>query len=53
MSRYKSTGLSLPAEVMEKIDNERGDVSRSRFVLRLIERAYEHTQLERRLRYSE
>jgi hypothetical protein len=26
---------------MEKIDSERGDVSRSRFLLRLIEKAYE------------
>jgi hypothetical protein len=29
---------------MEKIDSERGDVSRSRFLLRLIEKAYEKKQ---------
>ena len=31
-------------EIMHKIDNERGDISRSRFMLRLIEKAYEETQ---------
>jgi metal-responsive CopG/Arc/MetJ family transcriptional regulator len=40
MKKYNSTGLSLPNELIEKIDSERGDVSRSRFLLRLIERAY-------------
>lgn len=40
MQRYQSTGLSLPAKLMQKIDNDRGDISRSRFLLRLIERGY-------------
>jgi metal-responsive CopG/Arc/MetJ family transcriptional regulator len=40
MKRYNSTGLSLPNELIRKIDSERGDVSRSRFLLRLIERVY-------------
>lgn len=40
MRRYSSTGLSLPTELMEKIDAERGDVPRSRFLLRLLERSY-------------
>ena len=40
MKRYQSTGLSLPAKLMQKIDIDRGDISRSRFLLRLIERAY-------------
>jgi len=46
MKRYKSTGLSLPAELMEMMDSERGDVPRSRFLLRLIEKAYEKNQEE-------
>jgi hypothetical protein len=30
-------GISLPRKIMAQIDSERGDVSRSRFLLRLIE----------------
>ena len=44
MLRYRYTGLSLPAELIRKIDAERGDISRSRFLLRLIERAYNDKQ---------
>ena len=44
MKRYISTGLSLPGELLRKIDTERGDIPRSRFLLRLIERAYEDKQ---------
>jgi hypothetical protein len=40
MQRHKPTGLSIPKELLCKIDSERGDISRSRFLLRLIERAY-------------
>ena len=32
-----SVGISLPKKIMSEIDTERGDVSRSRFLLRLIE----------------
>jgi hypothetical protein len=39
--RYsKSAGLSLPMNLMKKIDAERGDVPRSRFLLRLLEKTY-------------
>jgi hypothetical protein len=40
MQQHKATGLSIPTELLYKIDAERGDVSRSRFLLRLIEKAY-------------
>ena len=40
MKRYKPTGLSLPAELLREIDSERGDVSRSRYLLRLLEKPY-------------
>lgn len=30
-------GISLPEELIEKIDTQRGDINRSRFILRLIE----------------
>ena len=33
-------GISLPKEMMSRIDTERGDISRSRFLLRLIEYTY-------------
>jgi len=33
-------GISLPKEMMSRIDTERGDISRSRFLLRLIECTY-------------
>jgi hypothetical protein len=44
MQKCKSTGLSLPTELMLKIDRERGDIPRSRFLLRIIEEVYEHRQ---------
>jgi hypothetical protein len=36
--------LAFPEAIIEKIDRNRGDVNRSRFVLRLIEFAYEKKQ---------
>ncbi|MDQ6862798.1 MAG: hypothetical protein M3044_03125 [Thermoproteota archaeon] len=35
-----AVGISLPANIIKKIDTERGDVSRSRYVLRMIEKIY-------------
>ena len=35
-----SVGISLPKKIMSEIDSERGDVSRSRFLLRLLEDKY-------------
>jgi metal-responsive CopG/Arc/MetJ family transcriptional regulator len=33
--------LTLPEKILQKIDKDRGDVNRSRYVLRLLERAYQ------------
>ena len=33
-------GISLPKEIMKKIDTDRGDVPRSRYVLRILEKQY-------------
>jgi hypothetical protein len=33
-------GISLPKELMEKIDIDRGDIPRSRYVLRILEKRY-------------
>jgi metal-responsive CopG/Arc/MetJ family transcriptional regulator len=32
--------INLPEKLVKKIDRERGDVPRSRFILRLIEKVY-------------
>ena len=32
-----SVGISLPKKIMSQIDSDRGDISRSRFLLRLLE----------------
>jgi metal-responsive CopG/Arc/MetJ family transcriptional regulator len=37
MQSSTSVGISLPKKIMSEIDTERGDVSRSRFLLRLLE----------------
>lgn len=33
----KTIGISLPKEIIEQIDSDRGDINRSRYILRLIE----------------
>ena len=38
MQKSTSVGISFPKKVIEKIDEERGDVSRSKYLLRIIER---------------
>jgi hypothetical protein len=41
MKRHIPTGLSLPVEVARRIEMERGEISRSRYPLRIIEKFYE------------
>jgi hypothetical protein len=41
MQKYQAVGLSLPKEFMQIIDSERGDISRSKYLLRMLERAPE------------
>ena len=38
--------LSLPDKVVQDIDHDRGDIARSRFVMRLIEKAYQQQSEE-------
>jgi metal-responsive CopG/Arc/MetJ family transcriptional regulator len=40
MQNTVSVGISFPKFVIEKIDNERGDVSRSKCLLRIVQRSY-------------
>ena len=39
MKRFIPTGLSLPSSLIQEIDMQRGDVPRSRFVLKLIQQS--------------
>lgn len=39
-TKSKSAGISIPADLLSKIDKERGDISRSRYIVRMIERVY-------------
>ena len=36
----KSSGISLPVDILQKIDNERGDIPRSRYILKILEKAF-------------
>jgi hypothetical protein len=45
MKNYTSTGLSLPTELMRKIDAERGDISRSRYLLRKLQKLYSEEEV--------
>ena len=38
MQKVKTYGLSLPTQLFDTIDARRGEVSRSRFILRLLEK---------------
>jgi hypothetical protein len=41
MRRFVPTGLSLPVEIAQRIEKDRGEISRSRYLLRIIEKFYE------------
>jgi metal-responsive CopG/Arc/MetJ family transcriptional regulator len=38
MQRYERVGISFPRDFLHKIDVERGDVGRSRYIMRLLEK---------------
>jgi hypothetical protein len=40
LQKNKPTGFSLPSDLIQKIDTERGDISRSRYLLRILEKVY-------------
>ena len=40
LQNYISFGISLPRDIIEEIDNERGDIPRSRYILRILQRGY-------------
>jgi hypothetical protein len=43
MQGCKTAGISFPVEIIKKIDEERGDVSRSRYILRLVLRGMKNS----------
>jgi hypothetical protein len=38
--KHIPTGLSLPIPLMDRIEKDRGDIARSKFLLRIIEKHY-------------
>jgi metal-responsive CopG/Arc/MetJ family transcriptional regulator len=40
MSKHQTIGVSIAEDILAKVDQDRGDVSRSRFLQRLLEQAY-------------
>jgi hypothetical protein len=46
MTKVNSVGISLPTEIISKVDAERGDVPRSRYILRVLrETLFKKTKL--------
>ena len=48
MHKSKTYGLSLPTQLFEEIDSQRGDISRSRYILRILEKGLDVTRKEKR-----
>lgn len=46
MQNTIGVGVSMSKNILSKIDAERGDVPRSRFLLRLLEKVYANTSIE-------
>jgi metal-responsive CopG/Arc/MetJ family transcriptional regulator len=40
MTKANSVGISLPTEIISKLDTERGDIPRSRYILRVLRDTY-------------
>jgi len=47
-ARFKAVGISLPKELIEKIDRLRGDVPRSVFIRKLIEKQLRQQEVKRK-----
>ena len=41
-------GISFPQSILDKIDADRGDVPRSKYILRLVEEVYAHREQARK-----
>lgn len=49
MHIYQSVGVSIPKSILTRIDMERGDISRSRYILRILEKIYPRTEVRGKL----
>jgi hypothetical protein len=43
MQKYNSVGISIPTDILLIIDKERGDISRSRYILRILQKHSQQT----------
>ena len=48
MTSVSPVGISLPTEIISRIDTERGDIPRSRYILRILQETYSRRKLEGR-----
>jgi len=53
MQNKIAMGISFPKKMIKTIDRERGDISRSRFVLRLLEQVYEEKKQKNGVEYRD
>jgi hypothetical protein len=44
--KVASVGISIPTDILQAIDRRRGDVPRSRFLLRMLEGSLEEVPIE-------
>ncbi len=47
MQVSQSVGISLPVSLLKRIDSERGDIPRSRFLLRLLQLSHDNIETYR------
>lgn len=43
-------GISFPKELIEKIDSERGDVPRSKIIVRALEKAFGYSNIDSKVK---
>ena len=48
----KMLGISLPQEILLRIDKDRGDIPRSKFLVKLIELAYNTNKIKPQERFG-
>jgi hypothetical protein len=49
---YIISGISIPKNILSKIDRDRGPIPRSRYLLKLIEIAYKTNQIKTQEQYT-
>jgi hypothetical protein len=49
-SNTTSAGISFPTEILKIIDIDRGDISRSKYIIKVLKREYEIKDIEKNIR---